>query len=37
MGVPMRWCETSRSMVPITNVTGAKLWAFQKRLTADAA
>ncbi len=35
-GVPMRWCETSRSMVPIADVTGVRLWAFEKRLIADA-
>ncbi len=36
-GVPTRWCETSKNMIPIDDAIRADLWAFEKRLTADAA
>jgi hypothetical protein len=37
VGVPMRWCETSKSIVPISHVAGARLWISKKELAAGAA
>jgi hypothetical protein len=37
MGVPTRWCETSKRIVTISNVAGARLWIFENGLAAGAA